>query len=240
MGWDSGFDYTKKFNPFINYDRFNCIETYLTWENNEWNFQEGRYPTFESYVKAFRDEDDAKNILDMYNKEFSNEDDYFKEICEFYNDLSEDNDGFYSYNVRNFGTWDCQQYLDGWICSNLRKISENAYVGVNKKFVEKAQAWVEQKLEENCLVPTYVNKCYKENEDDTTTIVKCDGLVVDDGYSQRLVFTSDEEYGSLIYVPSPKYNEDEYYCLKNFQQALDKLEILVKDDTNLIWYYRSW
>ena len=236
MGWDSGFEYTKKFSIETNYNDFNCVETYLTWKNNEWNFQADRYPTFESYVKAFRDEDDAKNILETYK---IIDESYFNDICKFYNTIKEKNEE-YSYNVKNFGTWDAQKYLDGYICSNLKRVSENAYIGIDKEFVEKAREWVERKLEENCLIPTFVNKCYKENDDDTTTIVKCDGLVVDDGHTQRLVYTNDEEYGSLIYVPSAKYNEDEYYCLKQFKEALTKLEILVRDNTNLIWYYRSY
>lgn len=237
MGWDSGFEYTKKFNPFITYDMFNCIETYLIWKNNDLNFKD---LTFENYVNTFYDEDDAENILEVYNNKFLNKDDYFEEICEFYDNFKNENDEF-SYSIKNFGTWDAQQYLDGYICSKLKKVNDNIYIGVDKKFIEEAQEWVEQKLEENCLVPAAVNKCFKENADDTITITKCDGLVVDDGETQRLVFTNSEYYDNLyMYVPSAKYNEDEYYCLKNFEQALDKLEILVSDNTNLIWYYRSW
>ena len=129
-----------------------------------------------------------------------------------------------------------KQYLDDFITSHLSVFDENAYIGIDKEFIEKGISWAAQELCKIQLKPVQVLKAYKDENKKIETLMSCDGLEVLDENGVRKFINISKDY---IFISDEEYDEDRQYVLESF---IDTLRLLDKIDLkeNLVWYFRSW
>lgn len=227
MGFDCGFYRVKKYKD-VTVSDFALIHSYLQWKNNPWNFEDNHYPTFEKYWDAFCKGWDS-------NEKFPGEPDM--DAVTFYENQPHDE---YSYDTCIESWCSSGRFLDEYISHRLTPIDEYTFIGIDKDFIADANRWVDEELDRCKLIPVRVTKAYRDNEDETTTLIPCDGIFVEDEEgNQRMIDTSDEEWGEYVYVPSRYFDEDRHYALTSFREALLKLSMIDLDDS-IVWYSRSW
>lgn len=243
MGFECSFNTVRRIDD-VNLQDFLLIEKYLTWKNNSWNFEErigkdgvvipAPYPTFEIYLTSFMGEE----ITDC-ERDFMEEVEGKGQKNQLINKYEEESHDEYSYH-KSLEYWcsDGYRYLDEYITSNLKPLDEEyIYYEVDEDFINKSLKWVNKKIDENKLLPYVISECFKENADGSITIIKCDGVIVNNGHTQKRIYTSDREIDDYILVPDS--DTDMIKTLESFKECLLEMKTLANDN-NLIWYERSW
>lgn len=243
MGFECSINRVKKNRKDLTLRDFYIINTYLDWRDNPWNFETREtidggdiipapYPTFEKYWNANCD------FIGEFPGEPSQSD------VDFYSKVKAENRKEFSFadasTTVNF--W-CSngRYIDDEITSRLNKINEYTYEGIDKKFINDMLEWINDELELCNLTPSMITSCYKDNEDGTTTIIPCDGIVVQnpDTGEERRINTSDFDFGELIYIPTKYFDDDEYHTLISLKETLLKLSE-IDFEKEIVWYERSF
>lgn len=254
MGFECGFDTVRRWSKYDTVEEYIVFSEYLKWKNNQWNFETRKtidggdiipapYPTWLKYWESTQLIDNDTN-MDAIAKEIDliKDSKFFINKVKFYESLNLDT---YSYS-RNLDFW-CSsgKYIDNFIIENLTKINDYLYEGIDDKFIDAALKWVDSKLETCKLIPAILESSYN---DDTKTTIDCNGIIYREFDEENLcisditkgIFTNDDREDIIVFIPSDGYDYDMYLALVSFKECLLKINELLIDGNNLIWYYRSW